>query len=238
MSNVAVILAGGVGARMGATQPKQFLEISGKPIIAYTIGNFQRNRNIDAILIVCVAGWEEYLEEIIGQYGLDKVKWIVPGGKTGHDSTCNAIFYLREYLSSGDYVVIHDAARPILPQMAIDIMLDTAYEHGNASLAIPCHETVIYTDDQVSGTRDLDRSKLMRVQTPQAYEYSSLLNLYDRTVEDDEHDFVYADLVLTHYGQPVYFSKGFTNNIKVTRPEDIPLCESLMKFADDELFAF
>lgn len=237
MTTVAVILAGGVGSRMGASQPKQFLEVAGKPVIAHTIERFERNTGVDAVLIVCVAGWEDCLNGIVEDYGLSKVRWIVEGGETGHDSTRNAIFFLRGHLAEGDYVVIHDAARPVLPQGAIDLMLETARERGNASLAIPCHETVIYTDDQVSGERELDRTKLMRVQTPQAYEYSSLLELYERAEAEDKHDFVYADLVLTYYGQPVFFSKGFTNNVKITRPEDIPLCESLMKFTDEELFS-
>ena len=106
----------------------------------------------------------------------------------------------------------------------------------NASLAIPCYETVIYTDDQKSGDKELDRNRLMRVQTPQAYEYSDLLSLYDRAEAEGKHDFIYADLVEIYYGRRVYFSKGFANNIKITKPEDIPLCESLMSFSEDQLF--
>lgn len=237
MKTVAVILAGGVGSRMASEQPKQFLELNGKPIIVHTIENFEKNERVDKVLIVCVDGWHDYMSDLVRQYDLRKTEWIVPGGETGHDSTTNAIFFLRDHLDEGDYVVIHDAARPILPQMAIDQMLDIAHKHGNASLAIPCYETVIYTDDQISGIEELDRSKLMRVQTPQAYEFSLVRNLYERAYAEDKHDFIYADLVLTYYGVPVFFSKGFTNNIKVTKPEDLPLCESLMKFSDEELFS-
>ena len=104
-------------------------------------------------------------------------------------------------------------------------------------MAIPCHETVIYTDDQKSGDKDLDRSKLMRVQTPQAYRFGEILPLYDRAEKENKHDFVYADLVAIYYGVRIYFSKGFTNNIKVTSPEDIPLCESLMGFDDSQLYS-
>ena len=76
----------------------------------------------------------------------------------------------------------------------------------------------------------------MRVQTPQAYEYSSILELYERAEKEDRHDFIYADIVAIEYGMTVYFSKGFTNNIKITKQEDIPLCEYLMDIPEDQLF--
>ena len=133
-------------------------------------------------------------------------------------------------------MIIHDAARPILPQKAIDVMLSVAHNKGNACLAIPCYETVLYTDDQLAGTKQLDRNKIMRIQTPQAYCYKMLCSLYERAEEEDLHNFVYADLVAIYYGKTVFFSKGFVNNIKITRKEDITLCRSLMTFTDDELF--
>ena len=77
----------------------------------------------------------------------------------------------------------------------------------------------------------------MRVQTPQAYKFDILLSLYERAEQENIHDFVYADIVLIHYGQRVFFSKGFTNNIKITKREDIALCEALMKFSEDELYS-
>ena len=236
MKTVALILAGGIGKRMGVSLPKQFLEIKGKPVLVHTLSNFQRNDSVDSIVVVCVSDWIEYTWDLVKKYNLSKVEAIIPGGDTSHDSTRNGIFHLRGTLGKGDVVIIHDAARPILPQKAIDEMLRIAKDNGNASLAIPCYETVIYTDDQLSGNKELDRSHLMRVQTPQAYEYSSILELYERAEKEDRHDFIYADIVAVEYGMTVYFSKGFTNNIKITKQEDIPLCEYLMDIPEDQLF--
>lgn len=236
MKTVALILAGGIGKRMGVSLPKQFLEIKGKPVLVHTLSNFQRNDSVDSIVVVCVSDWIEYTWDLVKKYNLSKVEAIIPGGDTSHDSTRNGIFHLRRTLGKGDVVIIHDAARPILPQKAIDEMLRIAKDNGNASLAIPCYETVIYTDDQLSGNKELDRSHLMRVQTPQAYEYSSILELYERAEKEDCHDFIYADIVAVEYGMTVYFSKGFTNNIKITKQEDIPLCEYLMDIPEDQLF--
>lgn len=237
MKNYVIILAGGIGSRLGGPMPKQFLSLNDKPVIVHTLENFERNKNIDGIIIVCVRDWISHLKEILLEYKISKVIDIVEGGKTGHDSTRNGIFSLREKLSTDDYIIIHDAARPILPQAAIDEMLKVAHDKGNASLAIPCYETVIYTDDGSSGDKQLDRCKIMRIQTPQAYRYGEILPLYDMAEKENKHDFVYADLVLIYYGKTVYFSKGFTNNIKITRKEDIPLCKALMTFSEEELFS-
>ncbi|MBO4828835.1 MAG: 2-C-methyl-D-erythritol 4-phosphate cytidylyltransferase [Fibrobacter sp.] len=236
MKHIVIILAGGVGKRMGGSMPKQFLSLNDKPVIVYTLENFQRNENIDSIVVVCVEDWIDHLKEILDEYKITKVKWVVAGGDTSHDSTRNGIFFLRDKLEDGDQVIIHDAARPILPQAAINEMLRISHEKGNASLAIPCHETVLFTNDGKSGDKELDRSSIMRVQTPQAYNYKFIRELYEQAEKDNKHDFIYADLVAIYYGKRIYFSKGFTNNIKITRKEDIPLCKSLMLFSEDDLF--
>ena len=236
MKHAAIILAGGVGRRMGGAMPKQFLSMDDKPIIIHTLEHFQRHESIDAILVVCVEDWMAHLKEILDEYKISKVKWIVAGGKTAHDSTRNGVFFLRDKLADDDQVVIHDANRPILPQAAIDDMLRVSHEKGNASLAIPCYETVLFSNDGKSGDRELDRTSIMRVQTPQAYNYKFVRELYEQAERDGMHDFVYADLVAIHYGRRIYFSRGFTSNIKITRKEDIPLCKSLMKCREEDLF--
>ena len=217
--------------------PKQFLSLNDKPVIVHTIENFQKNKQVDEIIIVCVKDWIDHLKEILEEYKISKVTDIIEGGESGHDSTRNGIFSLKNKLSEDDFIIIHDAARPILPQAAIDDMLRIAHEKGNASLAIPCYETVIYTDDGKMGNSQLDRSKIMRIQTPQTYKYGPILRLYEKAEEENKHDFIYADLVLIYYGETVYFSRGFTNNIKITRKEDIPLCKALMTFTEEELFS-
>ncbi len=237
MKNFVIILAGGIGSRVGGVMPKQFLPLNDKPVIVHTLKNFEINQNIDGIVIVCKKEWIDLLKEIIDEYKIAKVIDIVEGGETGHDSTRNGIFSLKGKISEDDFVIIHDAARPILPQRAIEDMLTVAHQKGNASLAIPCYETVIYTEDSLSGNEQLDRSKIMRIQTPQAYKYGSILPLYERAEKENKHDFIYADLVLIYYGQTVYFSKGFQNNIKITRKEDIPLCKALMNFSEEELYS-
>lgn len=235
MKTVAVILAGGIGSRMDLSIPKQFMFIEDKPVIVHTIDNFQRNKHVDSIVVVCNNEWIDHMNGLVKDYGLSKVKSVVPGGETAHDSTRNGLYSLKDELSEDDFVIIHDSARPIVPQILIDEMLDVAYRNGNACMAIPCYETIVLTDDKISGTEQMDRDRIMRVQTPQTYRFGTILHLYERCDKENIHDIVYANIVAIRYGERIYFSRGFTNNIKITKKEDIALCESLIRFKEERL---
>lgn len=107
---VAVILAGGIGSRVGAERPKQFVEVLGKPILAYTIELFENNPKIDAIEVVCHKLWKPFLEKMISKYGYEKVKWIADGGETFQESVMNGIYFLVDKISMSDNVLIHYGA--------------------------------------------------------------------------------------------------------------------------------
>ena len=231
----ALILAGGLGTRMGGNISKQFIEINGVPIIVKTIQNFENNKRVSEIAIVCVDNFKDSLWELVKKYNLKKVKYIISGGKTGHDSSRNGVFYLERILKEEDFVIIHDAVRPILPQTILDEMIDVALLRGNACLAVPCYETVVCTTDGISGNKEIDRNSFVRVQTPQMYNYKLLLDLYKKAEKDDIHDFIYANTMAIHYGTTIYFSKGFNFNYKITTPDDLPLYKALLNFSEEEL---
>lgn len=236
MKNYVVLLAGGSGKRMQAQVPKQFLEIEGKPIIVYSIENFQRNPHIEEILIVCVKEWIDRVKDIVSRFSLSKVRWIVEGGDTGHDSIRNGIFFLRDKISPEDYVVIHDAVRPLLPQKAIDEVLRVAHDKGNASSSVVCHPPIVYTDDFVSGITDVDREHVMLTQAPQVFQYSLALKCYLQAEKENRHDFTYTSSLLIHCGERVYFAKGTTSNIKITKQEDLALFQALLKIPEERLY--
>lgn len=237
MKNYVILLAGGVGKRMGANVPKQFLEINGKPIIVYSIENFQRNKQIEKILVVCVKDWIDTLKSIIHKYNLSKVKWIVEGGRTGHDSIRNGVFYLKDKINADDFIIVHDAVRPILPQKAIDEVLRVAHEKGNASSSTPCHPPIVYTDDFKSGVTDVDREHVMLTASPQAFNYELALECYERAEEDNRHDFTFTSSLFIYYGERIYFAKGTTCNIKITKTEDLALAQALLTIPEDLLFS-
>lgn len=236
MKNYVILLAGGVGKRMGADIPKQFIEVENKPIIAYSIENFQRNQQIEKIVIVCVKEWIEKLKEIVAKYSFTKVEWIIEGGKTGHDSIRNGVFFLRDKIEYNDYIIVHDAVRPILPQKAIDEVLHVAHNKGNASSSIVCHPPIVYTEDYVSGISDIDREHVMLTASPQAFKYSLALKCYERAENENRHDFTFTSSLLIHCGERVYFAKGTTSNIKITTKSDLALFGALLKVPEELLY--
>ena len=237
MSNYVILLAGGVGKRMQSDIPKQFIEIDGKPIIVYTIENFQRNDQIDKIVVVCVKEWIDHLRNLITQYSLTKVQWIIEGGDTGHDSIKNGVFFLRDKIEPNDFIVIHDAVRPILPQKAIDEVLRVAHEKGNASSSIVCHPPIVYTEDFESGVSDVDRDHVMLTASPQAYRFSLALKCYEIAEQEHRNDFTFTSSLLIHCGERVYFAKGTTSNIKITKTEDLALFGALLKVPEELLYS-
>lgn len=230
-----IILAGGIGTRMGSDKPKQFIEVDGFPIIVKTILNFEENKFVDNITIVCVHDYIEEMKKLVKEFKLSKVNNITAGGETGHDSCRNGVFSLKDKLSDKDFVIIHDAVRPVLPQKIINSMIDVALEKGNACLAVPCYETVVVSNDKKSGDKEIDRNTFMRVQTPQMYNYALIKRLYEQADKDNYHTSVYANTLAIHYGERIFFSPGFFYNFKITTPDDLPLYRALMNFSEDDL---
>lgn len=225
-----VILAGGTGSRLKSALPKQFIEINECPIIVHTLNNFQNNPLIDNIVIVCLEDWIEYTKEIVNKYNISKVTSVIAGGSTGHQSTKNGIYFLSDSLGDEDYVIIHDAARPIVSQSVINELIETARAKGNACSAISCYETVLLTENKTSGKEQIDRSRIRRVQTPQCYQYGMLKALYEKADIDGRDDFVYANTMALHYGVEIFFSKGSNSNIKITTKDDIVLFKALLYY--------
>lgn len=121
--NVAIIIAGGVGNRMGAEIPKQFIKIEGKPVLAYTLESFEHHEMIDAIEVVCVEGWENEVWIYVEKYGITKLKWLTKGGKTGQESIRNGVFNLENELKDNDIVIVHDGIRPLVdPNVLTDVI--------------------------------------------------------------------------------------------------------------------
>lgn len=237
MKNYVIILAGGVGSRMQSEIPKQFLEINEKPIIVYTIENFQRSPQIEKIVVVCIKDWIEHLKGLIEKYSLTKVQWIVEGGKTGHDSIRNGVFFLKDKINLDDFIIIHDSVRPVLPQKAIDEVLRVAHENGNASSSLQCHPPIVYTEDFKSGITDVDRDHVMLTASPQVYKYSLALKCYEKAEAENKHNFTFTSSLLIHYAERVYFAKGTACNIKITEKTDLALFEALLTIPEELLFS-
>jgi len=226
--NIAMILAGGVGKRMGADIPKQFIEVKDKPIIAYTLEILESNNNIDAVEIVCVHGHADRLQEIIAKYGFKKVHFICEGGATFSLSVYNGLKNLRNTLTPDDLVMIHMSVAPFIGDDIIDDAIRVANEKGNSISENPCLLCMGSHDTDEYSTKSVLRETITGLNTPQTFHFGELISLYDRAAEEG----ILEDLephttsVYYHYAKPLYFSKGSQLNIKITNQDDLDLFEA------------
>lgn len=223
----AMILAGGVGSRVGAERPKQFVEVCGKPILAYTIEIYQKNPQVEAIEIVCHAEWIDYLKEMIENYDLSKVKWITHGGETFQKSVINGMEYLKDKLDVDDIVMIHYGAAPFSSQQIVTDGIKVCQEHGMSVSCTPCFQLMGSDDGNGESKRWINRDKQVQICCPQSFKYGYLADIYKRaeekglleTVEPHTTSLMYA------LGDTIYQSYGNQTNIKITTKEDLELFE-------------
>ena len=141
--NIALIFAGGSGKRMNTkARPKQFLELHGKPIIIYTLEQFEMQPSVDGIVVVCLEGWISHLERMIRKFGMEKVKAIVPGGASGQESIFNGVKKIHELYPEDAVVLVHDGVRPLIDGDTIQAAIECTLEHGSAITTAPAIETI------------------------------------------------------------------------------------------------
>ena len=226
--NIALISAGGVGARMGQEIPKQFLSVNDKPVIVYTLEAFQRHPEIDSIAVVCVGGWQDVLSAYARQFGISKLDLVVEGGATGQESIRNGLFALEERHDPEDIVLVHDSIRPMVSAEIISECIAVTREHGDATVVIPCAEAMLTTDDARASTGQYPRDGLKRTQTPQGFRLGYICGLQRRALELGINNTVACCTLLVELGETVHFSRGSERNVKLTTVEDIDIFKALL----------
>lgn len=226
--NIGLVIAGGVGARMNNTTPKQFIAVKGKPIIIYTLEAFQKNSSIDYIAVVCLKGWEDILRKYAQQYNITKLKWITPGGSTGMESLRNGMNLLRENCSEDDIIIIHDAVRPLLSDDIINANIAGVVEFGTAITSIPCTEALLYSENKETSSEVVDRNLIWRTQTPQSLRLSKFVWAHEEAMKRGITDTVATCTLLVELGETVHFVLGQSSNFKITTAEDIGLLEAYL----------
>ena len=189
MKNIALIIAGGVGARMHQDIPKQFINVKDKPVIMYTLEAFQKHPNIDAIEVVCLDGWHDILRAYSKQFEITKLENIVSGGETGLQSIRNGLNDIAQrYTSNDDIVLIHDAIRPMVSQDIISDNIRVCREYGNAITVIPCTAVMLKTTDSVTSNDQIPRDNLKITQTPQTFFLSDILKAHKEAIKKGIND--------------------------------------------------
>lgn len=220
--NIAMIFAGGVGQRMNSkTKPKQFLELHGKPIIIYTIEKFENHQDIDGIVIACLESWIPYMEKLLKKFSIEKVKAIVPGGKTGQESIYNGLRKCYEIFSHDSIVLIHDGVRPIITEQLITENIKCVKERGSAITVAPAIETItIKTEKEGEVGEIIDRSRCEYAKAPQSFVLSDIMEAHNKAIKDGKKNFIDSACLMRNYGHLLYTVEGSAENIKITTPVD------------------
>lgn len=228
--NIAVILAGGVGARVGAEIPKQYIKILGKPVMVYTLEKFEKNPNIDAIEIVCIKGHVPYVKDLVKEYGITKVKWYSEGGSTFQESTMNGIFDLKDKVSPDDVVLIQFAVSPMITDDIINDSIRVCEQYGNAIAADEMIMCTCIKDDEYSSSKSILRETLVGLNAPWAFKYDVVRSIYEEALEKNILDSLepHTTSLMFALGKKIYFSKSATSNIKITRKKDLDLFEGYL----------
>ena len=230
MKNIALIIAGGVGARMKQDIPKQFINVQDKPVIIYTLEAFQRHQSIDAIYAVCLEGWQDILIAYAKQFGITKLEAVVKGGDTGQQSIRNGLFELaKKYHDDDDIVLIHDSIRPMVSEEIITDNIKVCREYGNATVVIPCTSVMLKTEDSVISNDQIPRENLKITQTPQSFFINELIEVHKEAINKNLLPSIASCALYIEMGKKVYLSKGSEKNIKLTTPEDIEIFQALLK---------
>jgi 2-C-methyl-D-erythritol 4-phosphate cytidylyltransferase len=223
MKVCAIIPAGGQGTRMGGTVPKQFRTLKGKPILHYTLKTLHESGLIDSLVLVVP---EKELEHARADW-LEHpviVKQVVTGGEKRQDSVFNGYQALP---ADTDIVLVHDGVRPFLSKEMIQETINVAEKFGAAITAIPVNDTIKQVDSSGKVERTVDREGLWRVQTPQAFRYDLLGEAF-RNAQKDSFYGTDEGALIEYLGQEVRVVEGSEWNLKITRPEDMVLGESIV----------
>ncbi len=229
--NTALIFAGGTGKRMGATgRPKQFLELHGKPIIIYTLEYFERHPQIDAIAVVCIDGWLDYLKDQLDRFRIRKVRWIVPGGETSQDSTRAGLNAIASECPPEDTIVlIHDGVRPLITADVITESIACVKEHGNAITIAPAIETIITVDEGERVNALIDRSTCRLARAPQSFRLEDIMEMHRRAMADGYDKMIDSASLMIHYGIMPHLIEGPAENIKITTPADYYMFKAIVE---------
>lgn len=235
MKNIALIIAGGVGARMGQDIPKQFINVHDKPVIVYTMEAFQKHPDIDAIEIVCLDGWHDVLYAYAKQFGIAKLENVVSGGVNGQDSIRNGLYDIAtRYDSDDDVVLIHDAIRPMISEDVITDNIKVCRKYGNAITVVSCTAAMLKTYDSLSTEEQVARDNLKITQTPQAFFLKDICDAHKEAIAKGITNSVASCTMYIELGRKLYMSKGSEKNLKLTTAEDIEIFKALLNAKKDE----
>lgn len=223
----AIILSAGKGTRMNSNIHKQYMLLNDKPILFYSLNEFQ-NSIVDEIILVVGQGEIEYCKnEIVDKYKVTKVKKILEGGKERYNSVYEAL----KYIEYSDYVLIHDGARPFVSQEIINSSIKCVKKYNACAVGMPTKDTIKLVDGENFSIQTPNRKFLWQIQTPQSFKFDIIKDAYKKMIESNRKDITDDAMVLENFSDyRVKIIDGSYENLKITTPEDLLIAETLQKY--------
>ena len=226
---VAVILAGGKSSRNQQNIPNQFINILGKPVIVYCLEAYQAHPAVDDIYIVCLNGWEQIVEAYAEQYGITKLRGLIPASSSGLLSVKNGLEYVRSEYSDNDIIIFQESTRPMVSVDMISKLLQSCYENGSSNICQSMKDYVQFAYEN-GKAKYIDRGKVVDLQSPEAYR----INVITSVFADAENKQLPLNesclaMLLFKLGYDINFIEGNVNNIKIVRQEDVAIINALLR---------
>jgi len=233
---VGCILAGGVGRRVGAQEPKQFYKVFGKPIIVYTMERFNNCPDVDIFDVVCVTSYIDEVNKLAEHYNINKLRKVIEGGSSFGESLRNGVYAFEDYCDVDDVFMMHMAVAPLVPDDVISDLVRVCMKHGNAFSAEPSYKCMCEKTGDFFSDKYLDRELIYGLNTPQAIRYGKILDLYKQAERDlyDLNTHTHMSTLLLDMNERLYFSMSSPLNIKITTMEDVELFEAYIFMKEEK----
>lgn len=231
--NIAILLAGGVGARLGAEKPKQFIELLGKPMILYAMEIYEKSSFIDALEIVCVAEYIDYVWELAEKHNITKLKWVTEGGRTCQESTRNGIFNLEGKVLDSDMISVNMSSSLFVSDKILEDSFRVAHKYGNAFACLQCVYNNAETEDGISSMKINYKEKNRTINMPWTASFGKLNKMYKKAYEEgiEIGETAYMPTLFLALGEPIYFSlDDGLNKIHIQRAADFEIAEAIIEY--------
>jgi len=234
--NIAILLAGGTGQRFGADKPKQFVDLLGQPMIVYAMQIYENSPIIDALEVVCVPEYIDYVWELAEKYHITKLKWVCAGGKSCQESTRNGIFHLEGICADEDMITLNMSSSIFVSDEILQDSFETANKYGSAFACMQCIYNNAETQDGISSEKINFKEKNRTINMPWTASFGKLNKMYHKAYDEgiEVGETSYMPTLFIAMNEPLYFSKDDgLNKIHVTRPVDLYIARAILEYRNN-----
>ena len=231
--NIAILLAGGVGKRLGAGKPKQFVELLGRPMILYAMEIYEKSPSIDALEVVCVPEYVDLVWQLARDNNITKLKWVCEGGASCQESTRNGIFNLEGVCSPDDMLSVNMSSSIFVSETILEDSFAVARKYGSAFACLQCVYNNAETEDGISSTKINFKEKNRTINMPWTASFGTLDAMYHKAYDEgiETGEASYMPTLFLALGEPIYFSiDDGLNKIHIQRPADIEIAEAVLEY--------